>query len=288
MTKEPRQGLAAEALRLVASCRQAGQDKTIIQDEEHDDWIHLTRVGTKRLRSAWHLMRDVVGVDRAQQARERLRQISAAVSTHRDRHVRLKAIRHLKESPLPKTRRSSRRGKKAAFSDPVVDWQLLETVAEKEMVSTEKVNHSVLENLWKAEASDWETVRTSPEEERKAIRRGLRRSQRKVRNLTVKAANKSDPLLWHDWRKKVKRLRYQQEMVAQLQGRKPGRRLIRLARLGTMLGERNDLVALRHWLTAGTVRNPGTDISAALEVIGSHESSVMNRAEKLGRSLLNA
>ena len=72
MTKEPRQGLAAEALRLVASCRQAGQDKTIIQDEEHDDWIHLTRVGTKRLRSAWHLMRDVVGVDRAQQARERV------------------------------------------------------------------------------------------------------------------------------------------------------------------------------------------------------------------------
>lgn len=293
----PPSGVPAEALRLVRQCRRAlSPEAAPAEDDgdgEHDDWIHLTRVTTKRLRAAWHLLRDLVGKEAVQAAATRLKALSAAVSEHRDDAVRLKVIRELREAPPPRARRARTKGGARKASPPAPPlaeavWERLKqgaTAADSNQAGEAKPDRPVLDELWREEEAAWRALSHPAGEERKPVRRALRRSRRKAKALATRAMEETDAELWHDWRKKVKRLRYQQEIVARLQDRKTGPRHARLSKLGSLLGHRNDLAALRDWLKSSESPVKAAELGALLRFIGEQEAPLLAKARRLGRGL---
>ena len=198
-----------------------------------DESVHALRVSTKRLRAAWHLVK---AVDRqsAKNRRSALSELSAAVAGRRDHDVLLGLATEL----------AAECDSSDAFAP------LIETLSQDPDEGTKSsLSPDALRGVWIAELAVWRSLDSAlcePARRRKVFREALRKSERRAAQLTRKAlANpKADNELWHDWRKAVKRLRYQREFIAESQGRQLGIRDGRISRLGTRLGERNDLANL--------------------------------------------
>ena len=235
--------------------------------------VHALRVATKRLRAAWHLVK-VAAPGLAKQRRIELRELSAAVAGQRDRDVLIALASELAEES----------GAADTFT-PLIEV----LTREPDKTPDHSPSPEVLRNGWAAELTAWRSLEqplADPAMRRKLFRDALRKSERRSLRATRSALAdpKADAELWHDWRKAVKRLRYQREFVAASQGRQPGIRDGRISRLGTRLGERNDLANL-----IATVEGP-PDLSQRQhgqirKAIAQRERSILSSARRLGRLL---
>ncbi|MCB1063674.1 MAG: CHAD domain-containing protein, partial [Verrucomicrobiae bacterium] len=122
---------------------------------------------------------------------------------------------------------------------------------------------------------------------RRTIRHQLRKSRDRARRDAHLAKRDHDPELWHDWRKMVKRLRYQREFIAATHGRLPGKIDARISRLGTRLGERNDLanlaVAADRLAASGSLER--REHGLVRKAIAAEEHRLMRNCRRLGRQV---
>ena len=236
-----------------------------------DETVHDLRVATKRLRAAWHLVK-AADRDFAKRRRTALREISAALAGQRDLHVLLGLASEL-----------------ASGSDnPDAFAYLINALSKNpDEAAIETPSAEDLRKAWAAELTAWRALEDQfddPDYRRKIFRVALRKSERRTQRATraALADPKADAELWHDWRKAVKRLRYQREFIAASQGRQLGIRDGRINRLGSRLGERNDLanlIAAVERLSDLSQQQHGKIRKA----IAQRERSILSSARRLGR-----
>lgn len=243
--------------------------------------VHEMRVATKRLRAAWRLVRCITGRGLEKSRSHALGELSAKLSGVRDLTVLTRLTQSLAATQTD--------GRIALALDHVVtallrkhDDEALRSGAGAEGLIAE------LRTDWLAEIDAWDTVAAidpDPHQLRRAIRHELRRSLRRARRDTRESKRSLDPEWWHDWRKTVKRLRYQREFVALTQQRQPGKFDTRVHRLGSRLGERNDLANLAEF--ADTMHRDGQlsdgDHGLVRKAIADAERAIVGNCRRLGR-----
>ncbi len=221
-------------LALAEECLDSLTDPAALNQEEI---VHQLRVATKHLRAAWHLVKALAPADVSRRRREALRAFSAQLSASRDLAV-LDAL-----AQALAARQTD--GQIALALDAVREQLHHAAAAAATTRSSPSEIFTLLREELNREIAAWRAVpRDHHSHRRRAIRHQLRKSRQRARRDARDAARSLDAELWHDWRKTVKRLRYQREFVALSQGRLPGRIDARISRLGTRLGERNDLANL--------------------------------------------
>ena len=267
--------LSAVAIEVVQGCldRLGGADA--LADE---DVVHEIRITTKRLRAAWHLVSEQAGKARAKERRRVLSGMAAKLAGSRDLAVLTRLTQRLAVSKTDE--------QTAAALTRLVAC-LTQRHAAAGQIASHPASHleEIREDL-AAEIAAWQAL-THRAPRHRTVRRELRSSRRLARRCARKATRSIDPDLWHDWRKKANRLRYQREFVAMAKGGQPGKFDARLRRLVKRLGKRHDLVNLT--ALADTVLAAG-DLSAAdhglvREAIAAVESGLIPKCRRLGKWL---
>lgn len=116
----------------------------------------------------------------------------------------------------------------------------------------QKKQHVVQRVGLELDAQRWELVRKGD------LRRALARSRRRVKKAAARARDSDDPETLHDWRRRVRRLRMQLEVMARLDsnlvkdqpGSDGGKHAKGLRRLSDALGREQDLRLLRNQIRA--------------------------------------
>ncbi|MCB1231276.1 MAG: CHAD domain-containing protein [Verrucomicrobiae bacterium] len=227
--------LAELTIELAQGCLDKLETPGALEDEEV---VHDLRVATKKLRAAWNLVKGLAGSELSRQRREALQHLSAQLSASRDLAVL--------DSLAQKLAAQQTDGEIALALDTLRDQMRTpsgHTAADPELAASDTL--SLVRNHLREEIHAWHTLDHHESDHwRRAIRHQLRKSRTRACRDSFEALRSQDPELWHDWRKTVKRLRYQREFVAHMQGRTTGKIDARISRLGSRLGDRNDLANL--------------------------------------------
>ncbi|MCB1234686.1 MAG: CHAD domain-containing protein [Verrucomicrobiae bacterium] len=223
---------------LCAACaREARASLAGPESLEDEEIVHRLRVATKRLRAAWRLASGIAGKDLSRARRDALRELSGLLSHARDRAVSLELARKLAENAPETAERTAFAALLDAFGPNRVESPTQPCWVE----TLETVIRHLDDEIAAWNGLDWSDAKRV----RRELRRQLRRSRgRARRDCLVARRNGDDPEIWHEWRKAVKQWRYQREFAAALSGRASGPFDARISRLGTRLGERNDLANL--------------------------------------------
>lgn len=269
--------LAELTIELAQECLDSLETPEALEDEEI---VHDLRVATKKLRAAWHLVRDLAAPGQSRERREALQHLSAQLSASRDLAVLDSLAQALAARQTD--------GEIALALDTLRDQMRTPSgdIAggpEPEAADTLSIVRTHLQN----EIHAWHSLdHHEAERWRRAIRHQLRKSRTRACRDSFEALRSQDAELWHDWRKTVKRLRYQREFVASMQGRTPGKIDARISRLGSRLGDRNDFANL----AALTDRYRDEDkLSPAIhgrirKAIALEERQLLSNCRRLGRA----
>jgi len=240
--------------------------------------VHDIRVGTKRLRAAWHLAVEQAGAERATARRRRLAALAAKLSGTRDLAVLARLTQRLA------TRQTDDRTT-ATLAEVATCLAQRHAAASRSDQTPADLLDEIRAGL-AGEVAAWQKIvqEENPARQR-AIRRELRRSRRRARRAARKALRSLDADLWHNWRKAVKRLRYQRQFAAIAKDRAPGRFDARMSRLGTGLGKRHDLTNLTKFADSLLVAGDLTAEHHGLvrKAIAAVESGLIRRCRRLGK-----
>lgn len=237
---------------------------------ENEKVVHQLRVLTKRLRAAWHLAQPICGKELAQQRRTALAEISAQLAASRDQSVQwaLAAKFHQKHPQV------SEKTLSALFEAPASDTQAPQALS---VVDTQ--------SAFATEIYAWKKVQLG-DEERSVLRHRWRHSLKKTRALTVKTCKSNSAERWHDWRKAVKRLRYQREFLAMIHPRILGKHDLRIRQLGTRLGDHNDLAIFAKRLTPSAMAAmETTELNQLKKALAMEDRKIKGNCRRLGRKL---
>lgn len=242
-------------------------DLKATQTLENEEQVHQLRVLTKRLRAAWHLSQPVCRGAVAQQRRHALRKLSSLVAHSRDQSVQ-KALAERFHRNHPELSKDSLQALFPSSADPSQP-PALSSITE-------------IRQILKNEIEAWRKIRLG-DEERRVLRNRWRHSLKKAKTLTRQSFKSNDAELWHSWRKAVKRLRYQREFLAQINPRILGKKDQRIRRLGTRLGDHNDLAVFRtHLNSADLQRNESNALNKAVAM---EDQKIKRNCRRLGRKL---
>ncbi len=251
--------LSSICITLLTECLDALEASPLgLEDEEV---VHALRVATKRLRAAWKIGAAAVGEEFEIERADVLRELSALLAGNRDLAVLVNLSREL-----------AGRHSEPGFDD-VVDHLVgkFSTTTDTEVIETIKA-------MIRSEINAWEKVTFPTEaEETRVHRHAIRESQQRAKTAATEAIRDTDAEVWHNWRKRVKRLRYQREFLAGIQNRIPGLRDQRISRLGSRLGDRNDLANLTE-VVSELGNSPPLRKALAAE-----ERGIMSNCRRLGR-----
>lgn len=204
--------------------------------EDFDAGVHTARKRMKRLRAMLRLVRDEVGYRSYREENVVLRDTARTLAAVRDAKVAVTTVRSLRESYAdllgPET-----------FATPQA-W-LLERHRERRRSVTRQVINNAICNLGSATSrfSGYpidEIVRN----DFAAIAPGLRRVYRRGRRGMARSVETRSVEDLHEWRKRVKYLRYQMEALSPMYPRLLRATAKSLDDLGEMLGDDHDLAVL--------------------------------------------
>ncbi len=228
---------------------------------EDEEVVHALRVATKRLRAAWKIGAAAAGKEIETERADVLRQLSALLAGNRDLAVLVNLSRELA----------------GRHSEPGFE-AIVDHLESKFSATTDRDAPEAIKVMILSEIEAWRNVVfDSEEDETRAHRQAIRKSERQAKAATKEAMHDTDAEVWHNWRKRVKRLRYQREFLAQIQGRNPGIRDQRISRLGSRLGDRNDLANL-----TGVVAELGNN-PPLRKALAAEERGIMSNCRRLGR-----
>ncbi len=234
-----------------AATRQLDLAVQALSPPADDRSIHQARRAFKRLRAMVRLLREPLG-DEAARLNTEFRDAGRALAGSRDAAVlRDNLSRFIKSG-----------------DDMPVD-QALEVHPIRPTPDTQAIARRLLEA--RPQLAAWEQLPLTG----RRVRQAYARSHRSARRAMKQALVTEDAERWHTWRKRVKDLLYQTQV---LRPKAPARR--RYARLAEWLGEINDLTVLDAALAGTPHAGPARQRAAE------RRQRVQRRARKLGRKLL--
>lgn len=234
---------------------------------EDEEVVHQLRVITKQLRAAWHLVQPVCGKVTAKKRRTALRKLSAMLAESRDQSVQqaLRGKFHLDHPEI------SKNSLDALFISSPPD-----------LAQAKSASIAYIRRALKNESAAWGEVRLG-DDERSTLRRRWRHSQKQAKSLTRETIHSNDPELWHSWRKAIKRLRYQREFLAEINPRILGKKDFRIRRLGTRLGDHNDLAVFSRQLDSATLEP--SELNQLKKIAAMKDKELKRNCRRLGRKL---
>jgi len=234
---------------------------------ENEEVVHQIRVLTKRLRAAWHLVQPICGKDSSKQRCDALRKLSGQLAQSRDQFVQLALAEkfHRNHPEISK-----------------ISLEILIASSPSTSPQSEQTSVTDIQQVLAAEIAAWGKIRLG-DKERTTLRYRWRKSLKKVKTLTKETSSSTDPELWHNWRKAVKRLRYQREFLAMINPRLLGKKDTRIRNLGTRLGDHNDLAVFSRQLDC--VKLAHDQLKALKKAVALHDQDIKRNCRRLGRKL---
>jgi CHAD domain-containing protein len=250
-----------------------------------DNTIHEVRKALKRLRALMRLLRDELGETGFARENAILRDAGLRLSGARDAEVLVITLDGLIKAHAK--RLSRRRGVAKLRGKLVAERHSATERARSDILAREEVLRE-LRGL-RGRVENWSLPHRAGTE---IVEPGLQRIYRQGRRRRLTAARGKGPKgqAMHDWRKRVKDLRYAAEMLDRKQpGKKRGKReepIHKLARradeLGELLGEEHDLALLAERLAKG--KRTGTQ-KRLLKLIRRRRRSLRRKALSKGERL---
>lgn len=226
-----------------------------------EEIVHDLRVATKRLRAAWKIGATATGKEFETERANVLRELSASLAGNRDLAVLVNLSREIAER----------------HSEPGFD-EIITHLKSKFSTTTDTGAIEKIKAMITSEIDAWKKVTfASQSDETRAHRQAIKDSHRQAKVATTEAIREPDSEVWHNWRKRVKRLRYQREFLAEIQSRNPSIHDQRISKLGSRLGDRNDLANLTH-VVAELGNSP-----LLRKALASEERGIMSNCRRLGR-----
>jgi CHAD domain-containing protein len=244
---------------------------------DRETGIHNARKCCKRLRAAYRLLRGEIGRAICRRENYRFRDISRSLAGPRDAWVRLQTLDAL-TVPAPDA--------PPLLSFGVFRQTLLD--AYRETLSQRLGDTETVPRALAALEEARRVIATLPIERETfdALRPGLRRTYRRGRRAMAQAYALTDPARFHEWRKRVKDLWHQIEILENCWPAAFSGLAMELHALSDYLGDDHDLEVLR--LSALEMRDTfasETELSTLLERIAQKRLALEECARPLGERL---
>lgn len=235
------------------------------------DAVHSARKAVKKERSLLRLMRGAMPAKQRRRENRTLRDAARGLSGARDAAAMIETLDQLSERYVGQLPQST-------FD------RIRETLVEardeqrKALVGSALGAQAVGElGAVRVHVEDWRVTRGGWG----AIEGGLLRSYRDGRRAYARARSHRGVQEWHEWRKRVKDLWYEQRLLTRVCGPVVKGQAKDAHLLADLLGDDHDLAVLRRALASGTVHVPA-DIDAVVHLIDHRRAELQHEALWIG------
>jgi CHAD domain-containing protein len=257
-------------------CAAAQLDRAVAKltdevDADPDAAVHAARKAIKKERSLLRLTRGSIDRRRRRTENRALRHAARMLSSARDAEAMLATLDDLSEryaGQLPERTFEAIRAPLEHRRD-----------TQREQLGSSDLTVRAAAELAavRARIDDWEL----PEGGWSVLEGGLRRSYRDGRRAFHRAGGHRSGADWHEWRKRVKDLWYQQRLLSAVAGPACAGQAKDAHRLADLLGDDHDLLVLRRALTGEASHTPA-DLDAVVGLIGHRQQELRQQALALG------
>lgn len=253
-------------------------------DDSRDDpgIVHDLRVTGKRLRAWWRLMRAVVSDKDYQAADHRLRQIGQLLASDRDRYVQQRTLDRL--ATIGQEQNPS--GHHVVLLQAQWADAMQQTVQSQ---TTPDWGHVI--QLLHAESDRWQSLALEsldPSQHALLLADSIKRTYRKVRTLGRAVAAEPDEQICHLWRKWVKHLMYQLELLGNNSPEQTpslNKTLGRLHAISDYLGDHHDFAMLARQLRDQAEVLNEKAVKRVLKLIRQRQKDLLKQARKKGKQV---
>jgi CHAD domain-containing protein len=269
---EPDETLSGEILR----CATAQLDRAVAEltqnvDADPEKAVHAARKAVKKERSLLRLARGSIGDRRRRRENRALRHAARTLSSARDAEALLATIDDLATRYAGQLPERTFEVVRAPF--------VHRRDAQREQLGRSDLTHQAAAELAavRGRIEDWELAETGWS----ALEPGLLRAYRDGRTAFQRAQDHRPEADWHQWRKRVKDLWYQQRLLSGVAGPACAGQAKDAHRLADLLGDDHDLVVLRQALTR-EASHTAADLNAVLGLIDHRQQELRSQALGLG------
>jgi CHAD domain-containing protein len=242
---------------------------------EHEVGIHEARKALKKARAVLRLVRPALGHSLWQQANRALRDAARPLSAIRDAKVLTDVVQKL----TPKSK-----------NDPL--RQTLTSIQARLQENASRVRRDVLDSENTLEAVSQQLKGLEPDIKKwchvpdkwNSLGKGLRQSYERASRAFTTAAAKPTAENLHEWRKHVKCLQHQLELLRPLSQKRPKALTDKTRKLGELLGDDHDLAVLSQRLTSEPQEyGNSTNLAGILSLIARRQADLRHEALMLGQ-----
>ena len=235
--------------------------------------IHEARRGLQRIRSLLHLVKTGLSESVFTSAEHNLGEIRRQLGISRDRHVALECLKDLlagADSPATISVYNGLRGQLRSWEDRAIS----PTKRGKMAAEVRSIAHALAQ--YPLPATGWVLISA-----------GLEASYRHAKKAGREIAKNAEAAAVHLWRKRVKRLHVLLTLFPASAGKSHRKLLKRLARLGSILGEFQDLQVLREHLERASPAISAEELIVIREMIRPREARLLRKAQKVSAVALS-
>jgi CHAD domain-containing protein len=269
---EPDETVSGEIVR----CATAQLDRAVTEltqnvEADPEKAVHAARKAVKKERSLLRLARGSIGDRRRRRENRALRHAARTLSAARDAEALLGTIDDLAKRYAGQLPERTFEVVRAPFVD--------RRDAQREELGSSDLTDSAAAELaavrdriegWELTEGGWS-----------ALQPGLLRSYRDGRTAFQRAQDHRRGADWHQWRKRVKDLWYQERLLSEVAGPACAGQAKDAHRLADLLGDDHDLVVLRQALT-GEASHTAADLDAVVGLIDHRQQELRRQALQLG------
>jgi CHAD domain-containing protein len=233
---EANETIAAGMHRLLIECVNQIIDDLTNPETERDTGVHEARKNCKRVRAAYRLIRDEIGDDLYRQENIRFRDTARLLAGARDSWVLIGTLDSLVTDHADPLNSQAFEGVRQYLQ------QRYEAILARESENT-RVIPEIVENMRVARAQ----IENLPIQHAdfSAFRPGIQRVYRRGRQAMQQAYTDPHPKIFHEWRKRVKYLWHQIQILEASRPKRLSKLANELHTLSDYLGDDHDLAVLR-------------------------------------------
>lgn len=237
---------------------------------EDKEAIHDLRVVFKRLRAYWRLVRLIVGKPEFEAADRRIKLVAKLLGGQRDQQVLLDSLSLISVQLT---------GAEKATAEQLLQ-QLNRSL--KESRKALSIHWPTVISMLQLERSAWQNLNCEPLKNN-PLQKGLRKSFKRQIELSEKATKKqAGSVLRHQWRKWVKHVYYQLNLLKNLGVKRQKKTVKRFDELGELLGLEHDLEVLKDFLEhASFQQDSGAGIDHLILACDHYKEDLYKRINRL-------
>ncbi|GAB4538002.1 MAG: CHAD domain-containing protein [Pleurocapsa sp.] len=240
-----------------------------------DEAIHQARKRFKKIRAVIRLVRDRLGSEKYKQENARFRDLGRSLAGLRDAKVQIETLdyltAHFADDVTPETLKNLRRELRVDYRreyQRITDEGVVVSVKEKLKDAKPEID------LWTIEDDDWSAIAKSLKRVYKRGYQGLHQA-----NSEPTAEN------FHDWRKRVKYLRYQLRIVRPIWNEVIAEWIDRTHELSDYLGEDHDLAVLQEFAQTQPEKFDSDNLQTLTNLCDRRRATLQSAAIFLGKRI---